>query len=225
MAHGHVHKGFWEGLAIEEKTIIVCFFLLGLILLGVGFFMNAGDYHVFDQPFFSARFWERFGQAFMIAWWHWLAPYFIVFEVILLGFFTWAIIGFWPIKPTVKISHTRIKHRVRRTRIKKDPTVARHWAAILHRVKSGTQDAMKYAILEADALVDHVLKKMGLTGEHMADRLTQIIPDQVPSLERAWKAHRLRNELAHTPGMTVTAAETKTALTAFRDFLLELGAL
>ena len=100
-----------------------------------------------------------------------------------------------------------------------------HWAAILNRVKSGTQDAMKYSILEADSLVDHFLKRIGFTGEHMADRLTQIVPESIPSLERVWKAHRLRNELAHTPGATVTVEETKAALTAYRDFLLELGAL
>lgn len=222
---GH-KKTFYQTLdQAEEKAIF--WIVIGLLIavfiwqvLAIG-----SDLGLFRYTFFSARFWTVLWESILTAWQYRIGPIFIFVEIILAIIFLIALVNFWKIKSTVKIAYTRPPVRTRKVRFKKDPTIATHWGAIINRVKVGTQDAMRYAILEADSLVDHFLKKAGFSGEHMADRLGQIVADRVPSIERVWKAHKLRNELAHTPGLTVTAAETKEALEAFRDFLVELGAL
>lgn len=222
---GH-KKSFYQTLELPEEkfifwTVIVLislFFVWQVLAVGSGI-------GLFRYAFFSARFWDLLWQAIMTAWAYRLAPVFITLEIFLVIIFTVAVIKYWPIKSTVRIADTYPPARTRKVRFQKDPAIAAHWGAILHRVKGGTQDAMKYAILEADSLVDHFLKTVGFSGEHMADRLNQVVPDNVPSLGGVWKAHRLRNELAHTPGATVTVDETKEALSSYRDFLVELGAM
>jgi|GEM_PF-702821 len=222
---GH-KKTFYKKLdQIEERVI----FWIAISLI-IGFFVwqfisVGGDTGLFKHVIFTGRFWDAFWETLVGVWKYRIGPLFIVLDILFASILVFAFIKYWPIAPRVKFSQTRAPSRARAVRFRKDPAIAQHWGGILNRVKIGTQDAMKSAVLEADALVDHFLKRIGLAGEHMADRLTQILPERAPSLERVWKAHRLRNELAHTPGMTVTVTETKEALTAFRDFLVELGAL
>ncbi len=109
--------------------------------------------------------------------------------------------------------------------VARDPEVAKHFAAILAKASTDKPDDLRLAIIEADALVDTYLKKLGYEGEHMADRLSQIIPEEVGSLEALWRAHRMRNEVVHTPGFAVTPAEGRDALKSFELFLTDLGAL
>lgn len=109
--------------------------------------------------------------------------------------------------------------------VARDPEVAKHFAVILAKASSNKPDDLRLSIMEADALVDSYLKKMGYEGEHMADRLSQIVPEEVGSLEALWRAHRLRNEIVHTPGFTVTPAEAQNALKSIELFLTDIGAL
>lgn len=222
---GHKKK-FYDTLEFTEEKVIFWVFVLAIVgYFALQVFLVGSTLGLFERAVFSPRFWSILWEATISAWKYRLAPVFIVLDLAFASLFVYAFLRYWPIAPRVKFSQTRPPTHTRKIRFSKDPAIASHWAAILSRVKSGTQDAMKYSILEADSLVDHFLKKIGFTGEHMADRLVHIVADNVPSLDRVWRAHRLRNELAHTPGMTVTVDQTKEALTAYRDFLIELGAL
>lgn len=219
-------KSYYQTLEYKEERAILWTIVSVLFLFVVWQFIAIGSQTgVFRFTPFSPRFFSAVWETLLLVWKFRIAPIVIFFELLLVGIFIFAFVQYWPMAPRVKLWQVRPPVTSRKVRFKKDPAIAGHWGAILNRVKSGTQDAMKYAILEADSLTDHFLKSVGFSGEHMADRLSQIIPDRVPSLERVWKAHKLRNELAHTPGVTVTVEETKEALTAFRDFLVELGAM
>jgi hypothetical protein len=59
----------------------------------------------------------------------------------------------------------------------------------------------------------------------MADRLEQLNRADLPSLDDLWRAHRIRNDLVHTVGFTLTPNETREILGVYEKFLLELGAL
>lgn len=219
-------KTFYQTLDNKEERWIFWSVILLFLAFIVWQFVDIGrDVGVFRYTPLSPRFFAASWETFLLVWKFRIGPIFIFFDILLIGLFVYALIRYWPIAPRVRLWQTRMPATTRKVKFKKDPAIAAHWGGILARVKVGTQDAMRYAILEADSLVDHFLKKAGFEGEYMADRLMQIVPERVPSLERAWKAHKLRNELAHTPGVTVTVEETKEALTAFRDFLIELGAM
>ena len=100
-----------------------------------------------------------------------------------------------------------------------------HWQAILLKMASGTPDALKVSIIDADKLADDALKKLGLEGEHMADRLERLDAEDFKTLPKLQEAHRVRNELVHTPGFTVSALQAREVLKAYEEFLKEVGVL
>lgn len=99
------------------------------------------------------------------------------------------------------------------------------WTAVQEKFAVGSPEAMRLALIEADALADDVLKRLGLEGEHMSDRIGQLEPDEVRTLDRLWRAHRLRNDLVHTPVFTLSANDAERAMGDYEAFLKEVGAL
>lgn len=150
-----------------------------------------------------------------------LAPIFIILDIILLLGVIYAGLHAIPLRQRFSLFEKLPK----KVGLQKDPKILSHWQKILERAQSGTIESLRYAIIEADALVDSMLKRAGYEGDHMADRLSQILPEEVKSLEALWRAHRLRNDIVHTPGFIVNVDQAKWALKAFEDFMKELNAL
>ncbi len=105
------------------------------------------------------------------------------------------------------------------------PRYRKHWGEIKSHAEDSPPQSLTLAVIAADNLVDDALKEMGLEGEHMADRLEQLHKADLPSLDDIWRAHRIRNDLVHTVGFTLTPNETREVLEVYEKFLLELGAL
>ncbi len=103
-----------------------------------------------------------------------------------------------------------------------NPATIKHWASIVHRANTGTIENLRWSVMESDALVDFVLKQRGVAGENMAERLQNARWAGSKLVDRVFDAHRLRNELAHTPGFQLTTHQAERALFSFRDFLKEL---
>lgn len=80
------------------------------------------------------------------------------------------------------------------------------------------------AISKADSLLDEALKKRGVKGQTMGERLNNsraLIKD----ITSAWSAHKLRNKLVHEHNYQPSASEVKRALGQFKRALKEVGAL
>jgi len=57
---------------------------------------------------------------------------------------------------------------------------------------------LRHAVIEADKLVDFILKKKGYNGETFADRLRNAEKDINKNLyQNLWNAHKVRNQIAH----------------------------
>lgn len=89
------------------------------------------------------------------------------------------------------------------------------------------QDATKaQAVAEGDKILDAALKLLGFPGETMADRLRAAEPRFGSELyQEIWKAHKLRNTLAHEVGATASPAAAAHAVTTFRRALYQLSVL
>ena len=81
------------------------------------------------------------------------------------------------------------------------------------------------AIIRADSLLDDALMHLGYDGETMGDRLKIMDPIQMPSLDRVWAAHRLRNIIVHDPMIVHTKEAVVNALRAYQDAFRELKLL
>jgi hypothetical protein len=96
------------------------------------------------------------------------------------------------------------------------------WAELLARVK--TPEGMVLAVVDADKLLDHALKKHHFKGKTMGERLVSA-QRMISDNDAVWYAHKLRNRLVHEPNVKLKKKEAQAALAGFRQGLKDLGAL
>lgn len=99
------------------------------------------------------------------------------------------------------------------------------WEEIQRLAASQNPSEWNMAIIRADGLFDEALQRLGYEGESMADRLKIIDPAKLPSLERIWSAHRLRNTIVHGALQEHTKETISYALRSYEQGLIELGVL
>ncbi|PIR69669.1 MAG: hypothetical protein COU47_02065 [Candidatus Niyogibacteria bacterium CG10_big_fil_rev_8_21_14_0_10_46_36] len=95
------------------------------------------------------------------------------------------------------------------------------WENVEKRMQSNHPSDWKLAVIEADSIMDDLLKRMGYEGITMGDRLKQIEPSDFESLQAVWKAHKLRNRIAHEPETAVTKSEAEYTIDLFKKGLEE----
>lgn len=71
------------------------------------------------------------------------------------------------------------------------------WQDVEHHTESDNPNDWRSAIIEADIMLEDVLNKLGYSGITIGDKLKQASPQFFRSIEDAWKAHRVRNDIAH----------------------------
>ncbi len=97
------------------------------------------------------------------------------------------------------------------------------WAHIESLMESGSPSDWRQAILEADIILDEMLARQGYVGDGIADKLKQVEPSDFSTLQSAWEAHKVRNQIAHE-GSSFNLSETLARRTiahyesVFREF-------
>lgn len=71
------------------------------------------------------------------------------------------------------------------------------WVAIERMVESMNPSDWRQAVIEADIILDEMLTKIGYEGLTLADRLKNVEPSDMRTLDDAWRAHKIRNRIAH----------------------------
>jgi hypothetical protein len=103
------------------------------------------------------------------------------------------------------------------------PGVLRNrWSDIMGHLDSARENDWKQAVMEADKLVDVALKDTGFPGETFGDRLTNIQPGTLISLDGLWWAHRVRNRVAHEMDYFLRYTEARQAISYYEAVLNEL---
>jgi hypothetical protein len=158
-------------------------------------------------------FWVSFHNA--------LAWIFGILDLVLFSGFLYALKEILPYRADIRVGK-------RQQNIPKSPQVAvfrERWQAAVKRFDPESPEAMRLALLEADMLADSVLKEYGIEGETLTDRLTKLTPEDLPSLNQLWKAHRFRNELVQLPDMEVPSEEAEEMFRIYEAFLKEVKIL
>ena len=99
------------------------------------------------------------------------------------------------------------------------------WEEIMRHMDSVREAEWKFAIVEADKLVDDILKSSGYLGDTMGERLMNIDKGQLLSLDGLWEAHKIRNKLVHDTNYFLRYAEARRAVMLYEAVLKELDAL
>jgi hypothetical protein len=76
-------------------------------------------------------------------------------------------------------------------------TENKRWQSVQKHLASENPNDWKLAIIEADVLLEHMLAEAGFEGSTVADKLRSAASRTFVTLEDAWQAHRVRNQIAH----------------------------
>lgn len=96
------------------------------------------------------------------------------------------------------------------------------WSEIMGKLKSDSESDFKLAVIEADSILDEVLKKVGYKGETLEDRLKLLSPVHYPNLEEMWRIHRIRNDIVRDPDYRLSHSGTRKILASYRKVLEDL---
>lgn len=78
-----------------------------------------------------------------------------------------------------------------------DETLAKRWRTVADHINSTNPNDWKQAIIEADIMLDDVLSKLGYQGDGVGEKLKRAEPADFATLQDAWEAHKVRNQIAH----------------------------
>jgi hypothetical protein len=99
------------------------------------------------------------------------------------------------------------------------------WEKIQARLQKQDEANLKLAVIEADNLADEVLKRMGLAGKDMGERLEKVGKEQIKSIGELLEAHRLRDLIVHQPSIFITKEQAERAVKGYEAVLKELEIL
>src|SRR3989338_9540849 len=71
------------------------------------------------------------------------------------------------------------------------------WSKTLNYIFSQHSSDWKLAIIEADTILENLLKDLGFKGDTVGDRLKSATQETFRELTPAWEVHTIRNRIAH----------------------------
>ncbi|HEY9480918.1 MAG TPA: hypothetical protein VIR98_01645 [Candidatus Paceibacterota bacterium] len=81
-----------------------------------------------------------------------------------------------------------------------DPVLNQKWQKVQEHINSANPSDWRLAIIEADIMLGDILEKMGYQGDSIGDKLKGVEKSDFLTLDLAWEAHKVRNQIAHEGG-------------------------
>ena len=98
------------------------------------------------------------------------------------------------------------------------------WKKVLTRTETGLESEYKLAVIEADSMLDDVLKRMGFSGETLEERLGKLTVATLPNIEEIRGSHRIRNNIVHDPDYRLSLDESRKILGVYEQAFKDLQA-
>lgn len=95
---------------------------------------------------------------------------------------------------------------------------------IENRLKKETPATYSVAVINGDKLLDKAMNEMGLPGKTMGERLKKS-GGRFSDINAVWRAHKLRNAIAHEPDFEIGYKQAANALAIYKQALKDLGAI
>jgi len=96
------------------------------------------------------------------------------------------------------------------------------WQKVLTYLLSPNESDWRLAIMEADNILGEMLLRMQLPGESIGEKLKGVEPSDFLTLNDAWEAHKVRNQIAHEgANFQLNRRETERVIALFRKVFEE----
>ncbi len=100
------------------------------------------------------------------------------------------------------------------------------WHYILTLIESPNESDWRVAIIEADTLMEEILRNKGFSGETASELLEGARMGGYPSIQNAWDAHLVRNQIAHAGSeFPLTQAQGRRVIKMYQSFFEDLKAI
>ncbi len=98
------------------------------------------------------------------------------------------------------------------------------WTKVLALVESDNPSDWKFAVLEADVLLEEEITQLGFEGGSFAEKLKKISREDLASVDDIWEAHRARNLIAHKGSdFVLTKRQARSVVSLFGKALREIN--
>jgi len=119
-----------------------------------------------------------------------------------------------------------IEHEIHKALLKereKERDANPRWHYILTLIESPNDSDWRVAVIEADSMMEEVLKEKGLSGETVSELLEGAKESGYTHIQDAWDAHSVRNEIAHQGSdFPLSQVEGRRVIKMFQNFFEEL---
>ncbi len=96
------------------------------------------------------------------------------------------------------------------------------WEKVQKNINSLNPSDWKLAIIEADVMLDDLLKASQYHGDSLGERLKSVEKSDFITIESAWEAHKIRNQIAHNgSGFDLTDREAKRVIALYESVFKE----
>lgn len=103
--------------------------------------------------------------------------------------------------------------------VTKKGKLRKKWDKIKQKMETKAEADYKIAIIEADDVIDDLIKRMQYPGENMGERLAGINPGQIENIEELKKAHEIRNRIIHKEDFEITKEQAEEVMGYYENFL------
>lgn len=130
--------------------------------------------------------------AFLVSFWSVVTAVSILVTFFLLGMITYS---------TIRLNQTKHEehHHFETFSAQEAETEVENsrWLHVASLVESGQESDWRQAIIEADIMLDDILGTHGYQGASVGEKLKMADPSRFRTLQDAWDAHKVRNDIAH----------------------------
>lgn len=126
--------------------------------------------------------------------------------------------------------HEHLKHDIAAFMARRNEKLAgtknERWEHIQDLVNSPSQGDWRLAVMEADSVLESLLKARDIPGGGIGEQLKNISPGDLGSMQAAWEAHLVRNRIAHEgTSYDLSQRDAHRAIQLYEVVFRELGFL
>ena len=105
---------------------------------------------------------------------------------------------------------------------KEDLELGRRWRKIVEESNSDNPNDWKQSIIDADVILSDLVTRLGYRGDGIGEKLKRVEKGDFATIDKAWEAHRARNDIAHgNNGSSLTREEAKRIINLYRQVFEE----
>jgi len=100
------------------------------------------------------------------------------------------------------------------------------WDSIQKHITENSPESWRIAIIEADIMLDETLSNAGYVGQSIGEKLKSANVQSFTTVQDAWNAHKVRNEIAHVGSdFVLTKKIAQETIVQFERVFREFGVI